>query len=847
MAKKTLRFKVSLVLFLCAALSIAFITFSAFYSLTDVIDSRSKRNASADLEIVHTVITAQIEDFQFLCKFFARHSIIQGSFWSNDSSEIYNPKPALEELDYDKSDVDLFALYDIDGNLVADLGFSDQRSNQLDGWAMNNRSLFVYSDIIDLPAPDLGSSIQNKLRSKNGVILLAKEPVFPKQLQSGWDTDQLGWLVIGKVLNVSKPNFLQQIERVFDPTKNLLIFSSKYAIAALKIAPSQFELEFNSYLKGAKNANNLIEYKRALHEQGYSLGNIQLDAHLNGDTTALFVGIYDPQASLSKTQQTMLFQLLIVAIFGIILTGGTSFYLTGYVFKPIRRLISIMRRVEAGDFSSLSDVKTRDAFGRLAQSFNSFTSRIRKSIEKENRYNQELASINSFGQTITSTLDLEKLLYMVVETTLKMMAVRRCSLWLVTPDGKALQNRITRGVAIFDSIEKPTVQIGEGIVGMVAETGKPLMINDLKSDERYSDLENPEYYGVRSILSVPIIALDKKIGVLNVSKEVVNGFDLNNENLLSTLAGQAGIAIHNANLYSEIAEKKRIEEELTIYRRIQLRLLPNRVPSVKGLMIHSSMIPAKEVGGDYYDFIFPSISDDSVGIVIGDVSGKGVSAGLIMMRTRTILHALAACGTSPKNALIKLNEYLAATVEVGKFMTLLYLLWEPNKKKMSYAAAGHEYILIYKAETGECQCIKSGGIAVGMVDDISLLTKEKELSVRAGDAVVLYTDGVTEAENSSGERYELDRLIAVVQKQGMKPAKELHKFVLDDIYKFIGGAEQWDDITLLIMKVGEIGAEQKETDEGEFFIDQELDMQFLTLEVSPDQKETKEVDFFMDQ
>lgn len=849
MTWKSLRFKISLALFLVATLAIAFVTLSSFFSMGELIRNRSSYDLSTNMEIARTIVSDETSDVEFYSDYFSQHPVIREKFVEHAESDTLSLIPApdlvflfdrprkktvpLTTIMQSHNDIQLMALFDQNGSLIESAGLADRRSERLHNWlveyqnAMANTYVGSYSHIVELPIDDFSPELQETLNSKKaGLVLIKFNPITRSPESTVGREEPVGWILVGKVLNTEKPGFLMQIRQAMGTTRDARLFTPTQLIAATDINSEQFEAGLQTV------GNNIAAYISSLNKLNYRVMPLILDRPLNQDPTTVYVGVRDRQGMLRKAEQTMMLQLLIFAIVGIVVTGGASFILTGSVFRPIRDLITAMRTVEDGDFSVVSKVNTRDEFGRLAQNFNEFTAQIRESMDKESRYVQELASINEFGQGITQELDLDKLLNRVVETTLKMMAVRRCSLWLMTGDGKALQNRITRGVAIFDSIEKPTVKVGEGIVGTVAETGKPLMINDLKTSEDFSDLDNPEYYGVRSILSVPLIALDKKIGVLNVSKEVADGFDINNRNLLSTLAGQAGIAIHNANLYGQIAEKKRIEEELNIYRRIQMRLIPNRVPTVKGLMIHSSMIPAKEVGGDYYDFLLPKSSeDDSLGIVIGDVSGKGVSAGLIMMRTRTILHALAASKLSPRDALVQLNGFLASTVEVGKFMTLLYLLWDPDNRKMSYAAAGHEHILVYKASEDKCQSIKSGGIAVGMVDDIGSLTKQKELSVETGDAIVLYTDGVTEAENTSGERYELPRLISAVEKHGMKPAKELHKIIMDDIYQFIGGAEQWDDITLLVMKVGEVSPDQQESDQGEFFIDQELDMQFSTLTI----------------
>ncbi|OQY30075.1 MAG: hypothetical protein B6244_02100 [Candidatus Cloacimonetes bacterium 4572_55] len=845
---KTLRFRILIILFLVASLAIMAVTINSLFSIADLIDARSKKTEQADYQIISTIVHDTVRELQFTTEYLSTHPLIGKilSYNPQDTSRAYDPgfdlgnipsldnkRPELKNLATGLSNYNILGLFDSKGNLIDSKGLAEGESTKLNEWIKKNQTSSTSLDILTLPAWEISSVTRKQLFSRHHCILLiSKKPIYTSS-QSHSDDELMGWLIVGQALNISRSDFLDRMQNAFGVTKELLFFMYSHPIFSIHIDNKQFQNDF--YNKVKTNPKNGVSSYMASLSSRFRFVEIPLNvASSNGSSggknkeTSMLIGIGGYRMSLSKNELNLLLTLFIVALFGIIATGLTSFYLTEAVFKPIRNLIDSMNRVEEGDLTVSIDVRTKDEFGELAQSFNNFMDRLHGMIQNETRYVKELEMINEFGRDITEDLNHDSLLQKIIETTLKMMAVRRCSLWLVSQDEKSIQNSVTRGIAIFDSIEKPSVQMGQGIVGTVAETGKSILINDLRESEEFSETENPEYLGVRSILAVPLIASNKKIGVLVVSKEAPNKFDVDDKNLLSTLAGQAGVGIHNANLYSRVAETKQIESELNIYRKLQMRLIPNRVPLVKGLSIHGSMIPAKEVGGDYYDFIFSKDGTENVGIVIGDVSGKGVSAGLIMMRTRTILHALAASNFSPQQSLIKLNEFLASTVEVGKFMTLLYLLWEPDKRKMSYAAAGHEHILIFKASSGECLCIKSGGIAVGMVDDISALTKEHELDLQTGDVIVLYTDGVTEAENFSGERYELDRLIALVVQHGMTPAKELHKTIVDDIYDFTGDAEQWDDITLLVMKIGEV-SDTGDDDEGSYFIDDEVELQFSSL------------------
>ena len=229
------------------------------------------------------------------------------------------------------------------------------------------------------------------------------------------------------------------------------------------------------------------------------------------------------------------------------------------------------------------------------------------------------------------------------------------------------------------------------------------------------------------------------------------------------------------------------------------------------------MLPAKEIGGDYYDFVeiergqtpqgglSPIVSH--VGIVIGDVSGKGVGAGLLMAMAKTAIHTLSQEQASPREILLRTNQILCKHIGGQKFMTMLYLKWETLSKKLIYSSAGHEHILIYRkagsivdGQLSMVESIISGGFMLGMVPDIDEYLEDRELSLNPGDKVILYTDGVTEARNPQEELFSLERLIDIIAKHGQEPVEQLLSTIKGEVYAFISTREQYDDITLVVME-----------------------------------------------
>lgn len=354
---------------------------------------------------------------------------------------------------------------------------------------------------------------------------------------------------------------------------------------------------------------------------------------------------------------------------------------------------------------------------------------------------------------------------------------------------------------------------------------------------------------------IPIVLEGKVNGLVGIGKkENLQAYTQKDIELLERMGRQLGITIENALHHGDIIEKERLAEELRLGQEIQMNLLPKETPQIEGLQIAGLMLPAKEIGGDYYDYIVSSseIVDSSknqqtsglptpnsklqtrLSVVIGDVSGKGVAAGLIMATVKAMLEGLSEQQLSPKGTLVKANRILQRYTGGEKFMTMLYLTWDSREKKIRYSSAGHEHIIIYRCkgvgeqqgDSARCKGIEgldqtktstplnlytstpasvevilSGGFMMGMLPDIETFLEDKELKLNPGDKVILYTDGVTEAHDPQGVLYSLERLVASVRKHGHKPVEELIEAVRQEVYGFISTQDQYDDITLVGMEI----------------------------------------------
>ncbi|HBB02962.1 MAG: protein serine/threonine phosphatase, sigma-B regulation protein RsbU (phosphoserine phosphatase) [Candidatus Peregrinibacteria bacterium GW2011_GWF2_38_29] len=270
------------------------------------------------------------------------------------------------------------------------------------------------------------------------------------------------------------------------------------------------------------------------------------------------------------------------------------------------------------------------------------------------------------------------------------------------------------------------------------------------------------------------------------------------------------IATTLEKLTVQAKENKRMSDELSLASKLQKDIMPKKAPVISGLSISAKASLASEVGGDNFDFL---VYPKNAFVYLGDVTGHGVPAALVMTMTHAFLESYTASMEDPCKILINLNEQLRKRISSRMFMTLVMLRWDLEKKKMTYTGAGHEHIIIYHADAGQCEAIKTGGIAIGMAPDNSKLLKEIELPLKENDFVVLYSDGITEAKNMNGEMFSLDRLTKAVEKYAHQySADGLSYHIALDLKAFTGeDAIQADDMSLIAVQyVGDKKVEQTE-------------------------------------
>jgi len=244
---------------------------------------------------------------------------------------------------------------------------------------------------------------------------------------------------------------------------------------------------------------------------------------------------------------------------------------------------------------------------------------------------------------------------------------------------------------------------------------------------------------------------------------------------------------------------ERLNKELNTAQAIQQNLLPKSMPKWPGLEIAGKTRPASEIGGDTFDFFQ---NKDRYLMYIGDSTGHGLPAGLVMIMVDTLLETFIDLYSTPKQIMVALNRYIKPHLQPTMFMTMMLLQWQPQSQKLLWTGAGHEYLVHGKTHQGKVESLPCGGIAVGMVAETEALLKEQEITLEQDDFVILYSDGISEAKNTKGELYGLERLSALLQNQmhAELSAEDLFNKIATEVGQFMEGHEQEDDMTLIVLK-----------------------------------------------
>jgi phosphoserine phosphatase RsbU/P len=371
---------------------------------------------------------------------------------------------------------------------------------------------------------------------------------------------------------------------------------------------------------------------------------------------------------------------------------------------------------------------------------------------------------------------------------------------LVDVPAHILQQAAATPVALQSFLSLHTINAGEGLLGRVWQTGTPVYSNEFSEAPELAKLRGSSL-GATSVMVAPLLYAKQNMGVLALANSHMGTpFSQNDFVVFKSIAEQSAFALYNAIIYSEANEKKRLDHDLEIARDIQRILLPAESPSVNGFEISGMNIPARQVSGDYFDYI--KVDDERLGVAIADVSGKGVPASLIMAICRSVLRSQAVGNPSPADVLQKVNRQLYPDIKEDMFISMAYLVLDHARNSVTLARAGHDAPLLFKRDSQSITPLKTPGMVVGIDsgDVFDRLTVDVGVPLEPDDCILLYTDGITEALDSEGNEFGLERTIAAMRASAKDSAQAMIARLIDDLRNFVGSTPQNDDITLIAIR-----------------------------------------------
>ncbi len=408
----------------------------------------------------------------------------------------------------------------------------------------------------------------------------------------------------------------------------------------------------------------------------------------------------------------------------------------------------------------------------------------------------KLRLLHEITKTISTSLDLDEVLNLVMDTLGSLLPYDAAGIYLIdfSPEDESpyvFRSKAIRGYQISFELIEPRLRMGEGFLGTVAQSGKPIISADVSKDARYF----PARTLTKSEMVAPIISNDRVIGVFDLESDHVGAYSEDDLAVLQMLTSQVAIIIEKVRLHEQVVEKKRIQAQLEIAREVQLELLPQDDPKVENFDISAYVFPTEEVSGDYYDWV--KVFDDQIGIIVADAVGKGIPAALLMAFLRASLRSCVQIGYAPHIALSKVSALLRDSIEDNKFITAIYGILDSTNKTFVFSNAGHNPPLLIKPD-GDYRYVEYGDMALGMFDDLHY--HQHFIRFEPGQIMVIYTDGITEAANPSGEEYGQDRLAKRVLDGFDLPAKKLVDFIRKGVDDFTERNVLDDDGTLFIIK-----------------------------------------------
>jgi serine phosphatase RsbU (regulator of sigma subunit) len=405
---------------------------------------------------------------------------------------------------------------------------------------------------------------------------------------------------------------------------------------------------------------------------------------------------------------------------------------------------------------------------------------------------EELSILNDLARAIGASINSQNIMHTIIHRSLRAINAEQGVITLVDPEANSPMKTLVRTMA--SSAQNPRYHFNQSLLGWMHLNKRPLTLNDPAGDNRFRGVQWDA--SIRSLLCVPMMIKSELMGVLTVyNKKDGKQFTDEDQRLLAIIAAQSAQVVENARLVESEQALLRMKEEVRLAARIQTDLLPSSAPVIEGYDVAGKSVPAQVVGGDYFDFI--PTDDHRTAICLGDVSGKGLPASLLMANVQATLRGQTLLNVPPKVCIQRANKLLYLSTSPEKFVTLFYAILDPKLHQLAFSNAGHDNPFLL-ATDGRTQRLRTGGVVLSILEDFPY--EEETVSIGPGDVLVIYSDGITEAANPAEVQFGEERLARVIQDHRQEGAASLMECIITEVNAFAAGRAQADDMTLVVVK-----------------------------------------------
>ena len=419
---------------------------------------------------------------------------------------------------------------------------------------------------------------------------------------------------------------------------------------------------------------------------------------------------------------------------------------------------------------------------------------VRKLTEENKRLRRavdELAILNELALGISGSIDSEEIMRTIISRSIRSIGAEQGDITLIADNKDDPGKTLVR--SMISSVGRSPLHLNQNLMGWMQINKKPLLINDPANDSRFQNVQWQE--SIYSLLSAPLMIRSKLIGILTIyNKKDRQGFTEQDQRLLSIIGSQSAQVVENARLQEEEQALIKMRQELELAAKIQKQLLPEVQPSIEGYGLCGRNVTAYSVGGDYYDFI--QLDDRRWAICLGDVSGKGLPASLLMSNLQAILRGQVTYKPSPGTLMKNANQQLYQSTGMERFVTLFLGILDTGTHTLQYSIGGHEYPFLIHSDKNYTR-LKTGGIPVGVMENQDFA--EETIELKPGDKLVIFSDGITDSRNKDDEAFGEERLEQLLAREYQNSGEQIMEIIFNASMEHNGKAQLFDDMTMVVL------------------------------------------------